>query len=303
MTVAQGSIADLVSNDFSKIFVPELAKFKPIYSTIFNILGSTGKYEKISGVSSIGLIPEKAESTEMTDLDPEQLYDKTFTHSTKAASIRITKEAYDDDKSGALKSAPKMLAKSMYKTIETDAANIFNRAFNSSYTGADSKVLCATDHPLAPSLTASSYANTPSTAAAISEAALEESLIRMANMKDDKGVYGEQIIPKFLMVSANDMMKAKKLLLTQTHPYSAELTRNVVGQDYNLQLIVNPFLDSGKWFLIGDKPDTQLIFYWREKPNDGADNDTKTSDAIYYTRARFSLGWVSARGVDGSYSS
>ena len=71
----------------------------------------------------------------------------------------------------------------MAHTKQVKSAAILNNAFNSSFTGGDGKELCATDHPLSSGGTLS---NELSTAADLNETSLENSLIDIANFKDDR---------------------------------------------------------------------------------------------------------------------
>jgi len=109
MAVLRANIADLISKEFTKIFLPAFTKEPPIYNQIYREMNSNAKYEKFSGISGVGLIPEKTEGAPMASDEPIQLYDKTFTHKTYAMEVRITREAYEDDLSGALKQIPKMM--------------------------------------------------------------------------------------------------------------------------------------------------------------------------------------------------
>jgi hypothetical protein len=71
-----------------------------------------------------------------------------YTHVAYALGFIITHEAMMDnlyEKIGVQRTSS--LAFSMRQTKENVVANIYNRAFNTSYVGADGKPLFATDHP------------------------------------------------------------------------------------------------------------------------------------------------------------
>jgi hypothetical protein len=79
----------------------------------------------------------------------------------------VTREEIDDnlyEKKGVTRT--QALAFSFRQTKENVAANVYNRAFNTAYTGGDGKALLVTDHP---SL-AGNQSNTLATAADMSEA-------------------------------------------------------------------------------------------------------------------------------------
>jgi hypothetical protein len=75
-----------------------------------------------------------------------------------------------------------MLAFSFRQTKENVAANVYNRAFNTSYTGGDGKALLVTDHP---SLSGN-QSNTLATAADMSEASLEDMCVQVMNATNSR---------------------------------------------------------------------------------------------------------------------
>jgi len=124
----------------------------------------------------------------------------------------------------------------------------------------------------------------------------------MMNTVDARGL-PDPLVPKYLLIPPALLVTARKLLESEKVAGSANNDKNIV-RDYSIKIIVNPYLtDSTAWFLLTEKDYHQLLFFWRIRPEDGAFNDEHTTDAIYYVRARFSYGWVDARGVYGSYGS
>ena len=72
----------------------------------------------------------------------------------------------------------------MANTKQVKAANVLNNAFNSSFAGGDGKELCATDHPTI----AGTFKNELSTSADLNETSLEQSLIDIAALTDERGL-------------------------------------------------------------------------------------------------------------------
>ena len=72
----------------------------------------------------------------------------------------------------------------MANTKQIKAAAILNNAFNASFAGGDGKELCATDHPTL----SGDQKNELSTAADLNETSLEQMLIDIADMKDERGL-------------------------------------------------------------------------------------------------------------------
>jgi hypothetical protein len=99
------------------------------------------------------------------------------------------------------------LAFSMAQTRENVGANVYNRAFNSSYTGGDGKELCATDH----GSLAGDQSNELATAADLSEASLEDLTINIMDALNSKGLK-ISLQPKSLIVPTALVYDAQRIL-------------------------------------------------------------------------------------------
>lgn len=293
MTMVRGNFGDLLAPGFREIFFQKFGERPPEYTELFNVLSSNRQYEDDSYISGFGLIPKKNEGVEMASDDVIQGFDKRYTHDTYALQYRITREMIEDELYGIIKKLPAALGRSMRITVETDAANVFNRAFNSSYTGGDGKELCATDHPL---LDGSTQKNELTTPADLTAASLEQALIDIAATTDDRGLL-VHLVPQKLVVPPNLEWTARKLLNSTLDPDSAN---NAINPAKNqLQLVVNHFLtDTDAWFILCDSH--ELNWFWRVKPDHMQDNDFGTQDAKFAVRARWSRGWSMPWGVFGS---
>src|SRR3990172_1705460 len=92
---------------------------------------------------------------------------------------------WEDDLYNVINKKPAALARSARRTREREAAQVFNRAFNSSYLGADSEELCSTSHDRSDGGTAQS--NASSTGITLTESNLETGLLAANGQLDDKG--------------------------------------------------------------------------------------------------------------------
>jgi len=186
------------------------------------------------------------------------------------------------------------LAFSMRQTKETIAANVYNRAFNSSYTYADGKELLATDHP---NVAGGTWANELTTASDLSEAALEQACIDIMKYTNDRGLK-IAVRPKNLIVPVDLWPEATKLLETQ---YEMGTNNNTISIVYKkFPLIVNHYLtDTDAWFLRTDVSDGMKYFERRGDKFD-TDNDFDTENAKFKATARYSFGATDPRGLFGS---
>jgi phage major head subunit gpT-like protein len=292
MTALRASFGDLLAPGFREIFFNRFNMNGEEYSKIVNVLSSTKQYETDSGISGFGAVPEKNESIGIDYDDPIQGYDKKYTHSTYGLGFRVSREMYEDDLYGKMSKMPSALGRSMKYTIEVDAANIYNRAFSSSYVGGDGKELCATDHPLTGGGTEQ---NELTTAADISETTLEQALIDIAATTDDRGlILG--LIPRKLVYAPTMDWTVKKLLKSSLTP--GDGNNSINPAQGILEPVMNHYLtDADTAFILCD--DHAVNMFFRRRPEFDKDNDFDTEDAKFKATARWSNGWSDFRGVYG----
>ena len=210
----------------------------------------------------------------------------------------ITREIMDDDLYDVVgQRKAQGLAFSMRQTKEVVAANVYNRAFNSSYTGGDGKELLATDHPL---FAGGTWSNELATAADLSEAALEQAHIDIAGFTNDRGLL-ISVRPKTLVIPRQLMFEAKRITAptgrpgTDTNDVNAMKAMGLVPE-----VVVNHYLtDADAWFLRTDVPHGMKHFERRADSFD-MDNDFDTENAKFKATARYSFGWTDPRGLFGS---
>lgn len=295
MTMLRGNFGDLLAPGFLEIYNSALdfGEYGPEYPALFNVKSSTRQYEDTSYVSGFGTVPNKSEGVAVDFDDIIQGLDKRYTHVTRALAYRISKEMWEDELYGLMAELPEALGRSMRITVETDAANVYNRGFNSSYAGPDALELFSTLHVL---LDGTTQKNELTNATDLTEDSLDQALIDIAATTDDRGL-NEMLVPKTLVVARNGLSNAKKILMSSQEPGSANNAIN--PQQGVLGLQVNHYLtDPDAWFIICDKH--RVNFFWRVKPEHTQDNDFKTDDAMFKTRARWVTGWSSPWGVFGS---
>jgi hypothetical protein len=116
------------------------------------------------------------------------------------------------------------LAQALIETKETVAANILNRATNASYPIGDGKALAASDHPIY----GGTASNILSTAAALSQSALEQLLIQIHNTVDNDGKR-ITLTGKELLVNPANMFQGEVILKSILAPGSANNALNPIN--------------------------------------------------------------------------
>jgi hypothetical protein len=177
------------------------------------------------------------------------------------------------------------------------AANVLNRAFNSSFTGGDGKELCATDHPTI----FGTVKNELSTAADLSETSIEQALIDINAFTDERGLKiaargMKLIIPSDLQFTAQRIMNSDNRVGTADNDINAIKSMGMIPQGY----VVNNYLtDTDAFFIITDVPNG-LKYFERSPIKTSMEGDFDTGNVRYKARERYSFGFSDFRGIFGS---
>ncbi len=295
MPALRSNFGDLLAPGFRTIFQDKFNEYPAEWPAIFNKLTSERQYEDDSSISGFGFVPEKEEGVGITYDDPIQGYDKRYTHKTYGLGFRVTREMFEDDLYGKMKKMPKALGRSMRITMETDMANVYNRAFNSSYTGGDAKELCATDHPLTGGGTEQ---NELTNAADFSDTSLEQALIDIQATTDDRSLILALRAHKLLVHPAGEW-NALRVLRSSQDPDSSNNAINPAKGVLPGGIVVNHYLtDTDAWFILCD--DHEVNAFIRRPVDFDRTNDFDTEDAKFKTTARWSNGFSEWRGIFGS---
>ena len=297
----------ITSSSFAKLLWPGL---NSIYGKSYNDYGtewdklfeknkSDRAYEEDLGLSSFGLASVKNEGAPITYDTERQGFTSRYNHVVYALGFIITREIYEDDqygKVGAQKA--KALARSMRQTKEIVGANVYNRAFaGSGYLGGDGKTLIANDHP---NVAGGTFSNVISTAADISEAALEQAVIDISGFRDDRGLL---IAAKAegLVVPYQLQFEVKRILGADGR-VGTDLNDPNVLKDMGIfnNVITNHYLtDPDAWFIKTNINDG-LKYFERRADAFEMDNDFDTENAKFKATARYSFGWSDPRAIYGS---
>jgi phage major head subunit gpT-like protein len=232
-----------------------------------------------------------AEGEQLTYLSNNEGFLQTFTHLDYANGFRVTRRMYRDDLYGLMEQLATELSLSADSTEETILANHFNRAENSSYTGADGVELSSAAHVREDGTT---YSNELSSAADLSQTSLEQAFIDFSDQRSGGG-RRLTIQPKCLVVPKEEGFNADRLLNSRQAP--EDNTNAINPIQGKVDVLVWHFLtDADRTFLVADKSNHGLKLYTREELWTDYEYDFDTSD--YKVKASFaqSSGWTDPRG-------
>ena len=280
------------------LFGLEYDRYENQHTEIFDEESSDRAFEEEVMLGGFGNAEVKPEGSGVVYEQAQETFTARYSHETIALAFSLTEEAVEDNLYDKISTRyTKALARSMANTKQIKAANVLNRAFNSSFLGGDDKELCATDHPTL----SGTQKNELSTAADLNETSLEQMLIDIADMKDERGMKialrgMKMIIPVNLQFVAERLMKSAGRTGTADNDLNAVRSMGMVPQGY----VVNNFLtDTDAFFIKTDAPNG-LKMFTRAPIRTAMEGDFDTGNVRYKARERYSFGFSDWRGIFGS---
>jgi len=298
MVISRMQLVKELEPGLNALFGLEYDRYENQDKEIFDSESSDRAFEEEVMLGGFANAAVKPEGQGVTYEDAQETYTARYTNETIALAFALTEEAVEDNLYDKLSTRyTKALARSMANTKQVKAANILNRAFNASYLGGDNKELCATDHPTL----SGDQKNELSTAADLNETSLEQMLIDIADMKDERGLKialrgMKMIIPVNLQFVAERLMKSAGRVGTADNDVNAIKSMGMVPEGY----VINNFLtDTDAFFIKTDAPNG-LKHFVRAPIRTAMEGDFDTGNVRYKARERYSFGWSDWRGIFGS---
>jgi len=184
----------------------------------------------------------------------------------------------------------------MANAKQVKAANVLNRAFNSSYTGGDGLELCSTAHVIV----SGTEQNELSTAADLNETSLEQAMIDIAALTDERGLKiaargTKMIVPSAGQFTAERLMKSQGRVGTADNDINAIKSMGMIPQGYRVN---NYLTDTDAWYITTDVPNGMKHFD-RAPLTTKMEGDFDTGNVRYKARARYVFGVSDPRGIFG----
>jgi len=299
-------MALITTGNFAKALWPgvnawygkEYSEYKPEWPALFEQFKSDRNIVEDVGVSSFGLATVKTEGSPISYDTEKQAYITRYIHAVYALGFMVSREAFEDDQYDVVgQRKAQGLAFSMRQTKEILGANVYNNAFTSGYTGGDGSILLVSSHA---NLAGGTWSNVPSSAVDLSEAALEQAVIDIANWTNDRGLR-IAVLPKSLIIPVNLWFDATRILKADKQPNDLNNNPNAIR---TLGLVpevnVNHYLtDTDAWFLRTNVKNGMKAFERRADQFE-MDNDFDTENAKFKATGRYSFGWTDPRGLYGT---
>ena len=299
MAITSSNFAKLLWPGINSIYGKSYDEHSVEYSDLFDEFKSNKAFEEDLGITSFGLAQTKNEGGSIAYDDENQAFLTRYNHVVYGLGFVITREMVEDDQYGVVGDRrSRALAFSMRQTKEIVGSNVYNRAFNSSYTGGDGVEMISDSHI---NHSGGTWSNTLATAADLSEASLEQACIDIMKLTNDRGLK-ISVMPQTLIVPSDLIFEAERILQTPYRSGTADNDINALKQmgKFPGGVKVNHYLtDSDAWFIRTNVQDGLKCFN-RRGMQFAIDNDFDTENAKFKATERYAFGWTDPRAIYGS---
>jgi hypothetical protein len=269
------------------------------YSDLFTKDSSSQNYEEDVQLTGFGLAPRKTEGQSVNYDSEIQGFVTRYTHIAYASGYVVTKEELDDNLYEKVsKRRAASLAMGFRQTKENVGANIYNRAFTSTYLGGDGVSLCSTAHP---NTTGGTWSNRPAVDVDLSEAALEDAVIQIMGLTNDRGLL-IQVMPTSLHIPRQEHFNAHRILKSVYQSGTANNDVNVLAATNAFPggIKLNHYFTSPHAWFIRTNVQDGMKYYERHAVTFEQDNDFDTYNVKAKGYERYSFGWSDPKAVYGS---
>ena len=303
MAISRAQLVKELEPGLNALFGLEYKRYDQEHKEIYAEESSDRAFEEEVMLSGFANADVKAEGQGIAYDDAQETYTARYTMETIALAFAITEEAIEDNLYDRLSSRyTKALARSMSNAKEVKGASPLNNglpsiAAASAFQTGDGSNLFATSH----ATIAGTVSNTLATQADLNETSLEQALIDIAAMTDERGLKIAARGVKMIVPSANQY-QAERLLKSQGRTQTADNDINAINsmgmipQGYRVNHFLN---DSDSFYIITDVPNGMKHFE-RTPLTTSMEGDFDTGNVRYKARERYVFGCSDPRGIYAS---
>ena len=300
MAISRGQLVKELEPGLNALFGLEYNRYENQHAEIYTTESSDRAFEEEVMLSGFARAQVKPEGSGVAFDNAQETYTARYTHETVALAFSITEEAIEDNLYDQLSSRyTKALARSMANTKQIKSVDplIQGLPTTDNFDSGDGVSLFNTAHPTI----AGTVSNTLAVQADLNETSLEQSLIDIAAMTDERGLKVaargvRMIVPSELQFTAERLMKSQGRTQTADNDINAINSMGMIPQGYR----VNHFLtDSDSFYIITDVPNGMKHFE-RTPLTTSMEGDFDTGNVRYKARERYVFGFSDPRGMFGS---
>ena len=296
MAISRSQLVKELEPGLNALFGLEYKRYENQHAEIYTNENSDRAFEEEVMLSGFANAQVKAEGSGVSFDEAQETFTARYTHETVALAFAITEEAIEDNLYDRLASRyTKALARSMSNAKQVKAVEPLINGFGTFKSG-DGVALFSASHPTV----AGTFSNTLATAADLNETSLEQSMIDIAAMTDERGLRVaargvKMIIPSELQFTAERLMKSQGRTGTADNDINAIVSMGMVPQGYRVN---NYLTDSDSFYIITDVPNGMKMFN-RAPLTTAMEGDFDTGNVRYKARERYSFGVSDPRGIYG----
>jgi hypothetical protein len=299
MAISRAQLVKELEPGLNALFGLEYKRYENQHAEIYNVESSDRAFEEEVMLSGFGNAQVKGEGQGISFDDAQETFTARYTHETVALAFAITEEAIEDNLYDRLASRyTKALARSMANAKQVKAASPLINGLPSTdaFDSGDGVSLFNTSH----TTLSGSFANTLATQADLNETSLEQSLIDIGEMTDERGLLiaakgVKMIVPPENQFNAERLMKSQGRTGTADNDINAVNSMGMIPQGYRVN---NYLTDADSFYIITDVPNGMKMFV-RAPLSTAMEGDFDTGNVRYKARERYSFGVSDPRGIFG----
>ena len=297
MAISRNQLVKELEPGLNALFGLEYKQYENQAAEIYTTESSDRAFEEEVMLSGFAQARVKPEGSGVAFDNAQETFTARYTNETIALAFAITEEAIEDNLYDRLASRyTKALARSMASTKQVKGASPLNNGFGTFQSG-DGVALFSASHPTI----AGTFSNTLATAADLNETSLEQSLIDIAALTDERGLKiaakgVKMIIPSALQFVAERLMKSQGRVSTADNDINAIRSMGMIPQGYRVN---NYLTDTDAFFITTDVPNGMKHFN-RAPLTTKMEGDFDTGNVRYKARERYVFGVSDPRGIFAS---
>jgi hypothetical protein len=297
MAISRNQLVKELEPGLNALFGLEYKQYENQAAEIYTTESSDRAFEEEVMLSGFASARVKPEGSGVAFDNAQETFTARYTNETIALAFAITEEAIEDNLYDRLASRyTKALARSMASTKQVKGASPLNNGFGTFQSG-DNVALFSTAHPTI----AGTFSNTLATAADLNETSLEQALIDIAALTDERGLKiaakgVKMIIPSALQFTAERLMKSQGRVSTADNDVNAIRSMGMIPQGYRVN---NYLTDTDAFFITTDVPNGMKHFN-RAPLTTKMEGDFDTGNVRYKARERYVFGVSDPRGIFAS---
>jgi len=299
MAISRSQLVKELEPGLNALFGLEYKRYENQHAEIYNEESSDRAFEEEVMLSGFANAQVKGEGAGVAFDSAQETFTARYTMETVALAFAITEEAIEDNLYDRLASRyTKALARSMSNAKQVKAVEplINGLPQTATYNSGDGVALFSVSHPTI----AGTFQNTLTTQADLNETSLEQALIDIAGMTDERGLRVaaravKMVVPSENQFNADRLMKSQGRTGTADNDINAIVSMGMVPQGYRVN---NYLTDTDSWYLMTDVPNGMKYFN-RAPLTTAMEGDFDTGNVRYKARERYVFGVSDPRGIFG----